>query len=188
MKKNMPDRKTTRLTDGHIILRPYEKKDARQLHAAVRASLKELSAWLPFAHPDYALFESEAWISQGPKNWKKGTQYNFAITDAATGEQVGGCGLNDIGEMNKRANLGYWVRSDKAGQGIAPAAARLLAKWGFEQLGLKRIEILVAVENARSLKAAEKAGAKKEGILRNRLDIHGNMHDGVMHSLIPGEV
>jgi RimJ/RimL family protein N-acetyltransferase len=103
-------------------------------------------------------------------------------------EQIGGCGINDIGEDKSRANLGYWVRSDRTGQGIAPAAAKLLAKWGFEALGLKRIEIVVAVENARSLRAAEKTGAKREGVLRNRLLIGNKPHDAVMHSLVPGEV
>ena len=188
MNKTTPDRRKTRLTDGRIILRPYDKNDAKALYAAIRLSLKEVGAWLPFAHPGYAFSESREWLKKGPENWKKGIAYNFAIIDAATAEQIGGCGINDIGEMNCRANLGYWVRSDKTGQGIAPSAARLLAKWGFEALGLKRIEIVVAVDNARSLRVAEKAGAKKEGILRNRLDIHGKIHDAVMHSLVPGEV
>jgi RimJ/RimL family protein N-acetyltransferase len=73
------------------------------------------------------------------------------------------------------------------GEGIAAAAARRLAEWGFGALKLLRIEILVATDNARSLRAAEKAGAKREGVLRNRITIHDKIHDAVMHSLIPGE-
>jgi len=96
--------------------------------------------------------------------------------------------LNEIRKESRRANLGYWVRTDRTGLGVAVAAAKLLAKWGFEVLGLKRIEITVAVENVRSLRVAEKAGAKREGILRNRLMLHDIPHDAVMHSLIPGEV
>jgi len=97
--------------------------------------------------------------------------------------------LNNINPENrKRVNLGYWVRTDRTGQGVAVAATRLLAKWGFGVLKLNRIEIVVAVDNARSLRVAEKAGAKKEGVLRNRLDLHGRPHDAVMFSLIPGEV
>jgi RimJ/RimL family protein N-acetyltransferase len=74
------------------------------------------------------------------------------------------------------------------GQGVAPAATILLAKWGFEALKLMRIEILVATGNARSLRVAEKVGAKREGILRNRITIRDEVHDGVMHSLIPGDI
>jgi ribosomal-protein-serine acetyltransferase len=187
MSNYIPDRKTIRLTDGNILLRPYEKKDIDALHQATLASLKELILWMPWAHEGYPLAKSRFWIKSTLKNWRDGREYNFAICDAATGGYLGGCGINEISLMNKRANLGYWVRSDRTGQGIAAAAARLLAKWGFEALLLNRIEIYVAVGNVRSLRVAEKAGARREGVLRNRLMLHGKAHDAVMHSLIPGE-
>jgi ribosomal-protein-serine acetyltransferase len=188
MKKSIPDPRTAKLTDGTILLRPYKKQDAQDLYKAIRSSLKEVGAWLPFAHENYSLYETQEWIKKNPVEWKKGGVYNFAICDIKTGEIIGGCGINEIGENNRLANLGYWVRSDRTGQGVAVAAAKLLAKWGLNTLGLKRIEILVAVENSRSLRVAEKAGAKREGVLRNRIDIRGKLHDAVMHSLIPGEV
>jgi ribosomal-protein-serine acetyltransferase len=90
--------------------------------------------------------------------------------------------------MDKCANLGYWVRTGYTGRGVATTATLLLAKWGFEVLELKRIEIVVAVGNDRSLRVAEKVGAKREGILRNRITGRDKVHDAVMHSLIPGEI
>ena len=183
-----PDPKKTKLTDGVILLRPYKKQDAADLYKAIRASLKEVGAWLPFAHENYSLYETQDWVKKNPVEWKKGAAYNFGIYDMKTGETIGGCGINDISEFTKRANLGYWVRTDRTGQGVAVAATKLLAKWAFDALGLKRVEILVAVENARSLRVAEKVGARREGVLRNRIDIRGKAHDAVMHSLIPGEV
>jgi len=183
-----PDRKKTELTDGTILLRPYRMSDAAETYRAIKSSLKEMGVFLPFAHPDYSLKESKAWLKQRPASWKAGEIYDFGIFDAKTGEQIGGCGLNNIGKVDGYANLGYWVRSDRTGRGIAVAATRLLAKWGFDVLKLNRIEILVAVENTRSLRVAAKAGAKREGVLRNRIDIRGITHDAVMHSLIPGEV
>jgi ribosomal-protein-serine acetyltransferase len=188
MNINNPDPKQTKLTDGVILLRPCKKQDAQDLYKAIRLSLKELGAWLPFAHENYSLYETQDWVKKHPVEWKKGAAYNFAICDMKTGEIIGVCSIGDFSEMKKRANLGYWVRSDRTGRGIAVAATRLLAKWGFDALDLKRIEILVAVENARSLRVAEKVGAKREGVLRNRLDIRGKTHDAVMHSLIPGEL
>ena len=61
----------------------------------------------------------------------------------------------------------------------------LLADYGFKELKLNRIEILVAVDNLASQRVAAKAGAVREGILRNRLLLHGKIHDAVMFSLIP---
>jgi ribosomal-protein-serine acetyltransferase len=188
MNITIPDPKATKLTDGAILLRPFKKHDAEDLYLAVRSSLKELGAWLPFAHENYSLYETKDWVRKTPAHWKKGSAYHFAICDMKTGEIIGVCGLNAFDEARIRANLGYWIRTDRTGQGIAVVSASLLAKWGFEILKLKRIEILVAVDNSRSLRVAEKAGATREGVLRNRLDIRGKLHDAVMHSLIPGEI
>jgi RimJ/RimL family protein N-acetyltransferase len=55
-------------------------------------------------------------------------------------------------------------------------------------LKLNRIEILVAVGNERSLRTALKAGATREGVLRNRLVMGNKICDAVMHSLIPGDI
>jgi len=56
--------------------------------------------------------------------------------------------------------MNYWVRSSRRGKGVATAAAKLLVKFGFEQLKLKEIQILVAVCNKESRRVAEKIGAK----------------------------
>lgn len=176
------------LTDGTITLRPYRKQDAAELYDAVRESLEELKPWLPFAHDDYSLRETRDWLKLQPKRWKDGTEFDFAILDAADGVMLGGCGLNNINKENRSANLGYWVRTSRSARGVCPAATRLLAKWGFEHLKLGRIEILVAVGNRNSRRAAEKAGAREEGVLRNRLLMHDRYHDAVMHSFIPGEI
>jgi RimJ/RimL family protein N-acetyltransferase len=188
MKDGKLDRKKIELTDGIITLRPYHPGYIRATYLAVRESLADLAPWLPFAHTDYSMEESRDWIKRRPKDWKKGVAYEFAVFDAGDGTMLGGCGLNGVDKINCRANLGYWVRSSRTGRGIAPAAARLLAKWGFETLELKRIEILVAVSNQRSLRVAEKVGAKREGVLRNRINLDGRAHDAVMHSLIPGDI
>jgi RimJ/RimL family protein N-acetyltransferase len=182
------DQKKVVLTDGKVTLRPIRMSDLKELYAVIKESAAEISAWLPFAREDYAIEETRTWLKKSPKEWRRGTAYEFAILDAGDGKIIGGCGLNGIDKMNHRANLGYWVRTSHTGRGIAPAATLLLAKWGFDMLKLNRVEILVAVENARSLRVAEKAGAKREGILRNRLLIRNQGHDAVMHSLIPGEV
>jgi ribosomal-protein-serine acetyltransferase len=179
------DRKKIELNDGKVVLRPHRLSDIDAMYQAVRESLAELSPWLPFAHQDYAIKESRAWIKQRPKEWQKGISYGFAIFDAKDSSYLGGCGINRIDDDNLIANLGYWIRTSRTGHGAAPAAARLLAAWGLKELGLKRIEIVVATENKRSLRAAEKAGTIREGILRNRILVRDKTYDAVMFSLIP---
>ncbi len=180
-----PNRKKTELTDGKILLRLLRMSDAKSVYQAIRESIKEISPWLPFAHENYSIKESKDWLKKRPSDWKKGVNYEFGIFDAKDETLIGGCGLNEINRMHQYANLGYWVRTKRMGQGVAPAATRLLAKWGFDVLKLKRIEIVVAVGNERSLRAAAKSGAQREGILRNRLHMRDEDRDAVMHSLIP---
>ena len=59
------------------------------------------------------------------------------------------------------------------------------SKGWFEQLNLIRAEIVVAVGNTASLRVAEKAGARREGILRNRMVVREMVYDAVIYSLIP---
>ena len=107
------------------------------------------------------------------------------ITDAQDGSLLGGCGLGNLIPTYHLANLGYWVRQSQRGKGIAPRAARLIARWGIERLHLLRAEIVVAVGNTASLRVAEKSGARREGVLRNRILVGSKVYDAVMHSLTP---
>ena len=56
--------------------------------------------------------------------------YDFAIIDT-NGTYAGGCGVNHINRLDRFANLGYWVRTSRAGRGIAPAAVLQLISWTF---------------------------------------------------------
>ena len=85
----------------------------------------------------------------------------------------------------KSPTLGYWVRTSRLRQGIATRTTLLLARFGFEQVNLNRIEIVAALENRASQGVAKKVGATREGILRHRLLLHGHAHDAVLFSLIP---
>jgi ribosomal-protein-serine acetyltransferase len=108
--------------------------------------------------------------------------------EARDGSLLGGCSINNIDQQNRTANLGYWVRSSRTGQGIAPAATLLLAGWGFKELHLNRIEIKTATGNIRSQRVAEKVGAKREGIMRDRFFLYGQAYDAILYSLLPADL
>lgn len=173
------------LTNGIITLRPYRDEDADLLFEAARESIPEMTPWMPWCHRDYSTKESRDWIKDCFKNWDQGIAYNFAITDAETGRYLGGCGLGDFHRDQSIANLGYWVRTSATKQGVATATTLLLADFGINELNLKRIEIVVDVDNKASQRVAEKSGATREGVLRNRITQYGKSTDAVMFSLIP---
>lgn len=66
---------------------------------------------------------------------------------------------------------------------------RQVARFGFEQLGLVRLELVIDVDNAASIRVAEKAGAVFDGVLRNRVVGQGGTpRPARMYSLVPGDL
>ena len=175
---------STELTDGVLLLRPFQLEDVKPLFDAVRESLAELKPWMSWAHDEYTQQETEDYIHITRARWEENTLFGFAITDAASGEILGGCGL---GQRHHYCNLGYWVRTSQHGHGIAGRAAKLIARFGFEHVGIIRAEIVMAVGNERSRRVAEKIGAHYEGILLNRIVVGKTIYDAHMFSLLPSD-
>ena len=175
-------------TDGTVSIRPYRIEDVPTVFEAVCESAKELSPWMPWCVPNYSVESSNAFVSTRGTEWAKGTEFDFAICDARDGVYLGGTGLNSVIQKDRCANLGYWVRTSRTRQGIAPAAARLIAKFGFDELKFARLEIVVAIGNRLSQRVAEKIGARREGIARNRLTLEEKQIDAVIYSLIPADL
>lgn len=175
------------LAEGGVVLRPYQWSDTVAMFEAIRGSLTELGRWLPWCHRDYSLAAADAFVSSREAAWGRLEEFSFAIVREDNGRLLGGCGLNEIRREHRIANLGYWVRSDSAGRGVGSTAARLLARFGCLQAGLRRIEIVAAAGNLPSQHAAAKAGATREGVLRNRLLLRGESHDAVVFSFVPAD-
>jgi RimJ/RimL family protein N-acetyltransferase len=176
--------KMIELSDGRIMIRPLRPEDIEAEYEAVCESIPEVSEWMAWCHEGYRLEETTAFIMSREAAWKNDTDYGFGIFEVETGKFLGGTGLNFINRIHNCANLGYWVRSSCTGRGIASSAARLAARYGLEHLGFQRIEILAAIGNIPSQRAAEKAGALREAVLRKRLLVKGESQDAVLYSLV----
>jgi len=177
----------TPLTDGVIVLRPTRVEDAEAIHAAMQESAGEVPLWLPETER-MSLDDVREFIAACAKMWWESSAFHFGIFEAETGAYLGGCGLTHINLRHRLCNAHYWVRTAATGRGVASRAARLMAKFAFEKLRLQRVEIVVEVENVPSLRAAEKAGATREGLLRNRLNNRGEPRDALIFSLIPQDM
>ena len=164
------------LRDGGLTLREPVDADAPGMAAAVRASLPELEPWMPWAVPTYDEATALKWI-----RGEFGDDYRFVMVDESGG-YVGSCGLNGVDDLNKSANLGYWVRTDCVGRGYATSATTLLVRFGFSETDLHRLEVTMSVRNEASRRVAEKVGAHYEGMLRGALFLQGEFHDTHMFS------
>lgn len=166
-----------------ILLRPPAPEDADALAAAVAESAREIGRWMDWARGDYGTEQAREWIAATAGERARGSAFEFLFTDAA-GELLGVCGINQIHADHRFANLGYWIRTPATERGATARAVREVAAWAFSSTALVRLEMVVAVENTRSRRVAEKAGGALEGVLRARLRIGGAHHDAAMYSLV----
>lgn len=112
----------------------------------------------------------------------------MGVFDSATGQVIGGTGVNQINKAYRIGNLGYWVSTPHTGRGVARAAACQAAALGFAELGLTRIEIVALTHNKASQRVALSIGTTQECVARNRLYFQGKPHDAFVYSLVPSDL
>jgi ribosomal-protein-serine acetyltransferase len=174
------------LTTNEFRIRPYRPQDTLAHFDAVQASRAEIAPWLPWLHSSYGRQDSVAWVDSRAVAWVTGSEFSFVVEHAASSTFVGSCGLNKIDRSNATANLTFWTDSRWTRRGAASAGARAVLGFGMTWLALYRIEIYAAVGNVASLRVAEKVGAKREGLLRGRLLVHGRRCDAVLLAIVAG--
>jgi len=163
---------------------PYEESDGEEFFAAAAESRQHVSRWMSWLTDDYSRAHAEEWVRHAVSAWEEDTDYEFIIMDREDGSIAGSCGLSEISRKYLMGNIGYWVRASKLNLGAARHAMQLLRDFGLENLGLNRMEIVVAPGNAASRRVALAAGALYEGILHQRLMVGETVHDAAMYAFL----
>lgn len=184
----MPRPLDTCIEEAPLRLRPWRPDDAPALHEAVRESVASVGRWLPWCDAGYDLASAEAWIAQCRADWLTQEQFAFGVFDLGDGSLLGSVGLNQRNLRQRSAAAGYWVRQSRQQRGVATHALRLAAAFGFRQLGLVRLEIVVLPDNHASRRVAERSGARFEAIARQRLWMAGAAHDAAVYALVPPDL
>ncbi|MBN2064646.1 MAG: GNAT family N-acetyltransferase [Sedimentisphaerales bacterium] len=102
------------------------------------------------------------------------------------GEVVGCCRASRYLSPARRhvCSLGCYVDQMHWGIGIATQATTLLESICFNELGIKRIEIIMAIKNTASWKVAQKCGYIREGKLKSYLNFRDNFHDCYIYAKV----
>jgi ribosomal-protein-alanine N-acetyltransferase len=160
--------------------------DFREWAALRAASRSFLEPWEPLWAADELGWT--AWrhrLARYRDDFAHGVSVAFFIFEVATGRLAGGITLGNIRYgVSQSAQVGYWIGEPFAGKGYMPEALRLLCRYGFGTLGLHRIEAACIPDNHRSVRVLEKAGFRREGLLRSYLRINGTWQDHSLYALI----
>jgi len=173
------------LTDGQILLRPWERGDVAAVTAACRDP--EIPRWTVVPR-DYTERHARDFIAGTAGDLQAGRELAMAVVDGDGGRLVGAIGMSKFDWQDLKAEIGYWVAREARRRGVGSRATRLLAQWAIEQLGLERVELLAHPGNEASHPVAERAGFTREGTLRRYRRRHGVREDLVMFSLLAEDV
>jgi RimJ/RimL family protein N-acetyltransferase len=176
------------LSDGVVVLRPWVERDVPAITSACRDD--DIAWWLDQVPQPYSEADARTYVAMTRRGWKEGTHAAFAVTDAETGEVIGSIGLHWLDLEQGVAEVGYWVRLEARGRGVATRATTLLSRWAIASCGMKRLQLRADRRNAASQRVAEGAGFRREGVLRSvRFNPRqGRRVDFVMYSLLADEL
>ena len=100
---------------------------------------------------------------------------------------IGTCGFTRIAPLDDKAEIGYVINPEYQGRGFATEAVGRVLSFGFEDLGLERIEARYIVGNDSSLKLMQRVKMTPEGVIRHGVYAKGKYHDVGVCSILSDE-
>jgi RimJ/RimL family protein N-acetyltransferase len=186
----LPGPPDVRLTDGTLLLRRPTTDLVPEIYDACQD--RALHRWLAALPDPYTEQDAVEFVAAQERNWVAGTERVFAVTAVDDGRLLGMISLHDVVELlapsGGRAEVGYWVVERERRRGVVTGALRLVCRYGFEEMGLARIEWQAEVGNDPSRRAAEAVGFVFEGTCRQRLLHVGDRVDGWLAGLLPQDL
>jgi RimJ/RimL family protein N-acetyltransferase len=109
---------------------------------------------------------------------RKSKDFTFAIRLIANDRLIGSISLTEPEWRNRSSTFGIAIGDrDYWGKGYGTDATKVILRYGFLELNLNRIELLVYNYNQRGIKSYEKVGFTHEGTRRQALFRDGDYHD-----------
>lgn len=163
------------LRGNGFLLRPFREGDATSLKRHIN-NRKIVRYTLRIPYP-YTRQDADAWIAACAKERKA---IRFAID--IDGEAVGGISVEHV--EDHKGEIGYWLSEAYWGRGIMTEAVRLVAHHAMRKRGLRRVYACVFPSNAPSARVLEKAGFRREGLLRKNVMKDGKLHDEIVFAKV----
>ena len=184
----MDDLSTAPRLSRRFILRPFRRRDADEMTAAVQASQMELNEWLPWAHLNYSKGDAVNYIRDSLRSWREERAYDFAVREVDEPDRhIGNISVWFVSRSFKTGEIGYWVRTDETANGIATEVAARVLQIAFDELKMHRVILRIAVGNRASERVAEKLVFFREGILREEIKVRGQWLDHSVWGLLEHE-
>ncbi|MBM0233533.1 GNAT family N-acetyltransferase [Micromonospora sp. STR1_7] len=182
----LPDLPDGMLTDQVVTLRRLAPGDAELMYR-LHSRPEVVANQAPPVPPTWEAIERRCLLAES--GWLTGDIARLLITDAATGEPAGSCGLSYTDVGRGEASIGYALLPDWRGRGYATRAVRLLAPWAFGSAGMARLTAGTVPDNIASHRVLERAGFHREALQRASLPgLTGTRLDDLTFALLPADL
>ena len=172
------------LQGKRIRLRGPRKEDAQALFALF-SDPAVMHYWS--RPPMTTLGEAQGLIGEMLDSFEQRSLLNWMITTRDDDGVIGTCTLFRIDPRHRHAEIGYALRSDHWGQGLAHEAVNLMLDWAFRRFDLQRVEADIDPRNEGSRRLLLRLGFAIEGVLRQRFFVGDVVTDSEMFGLLAGE-
>ncbi|MCO5204153.1 MAG: GNAT family N-acetyltransferase [Anaerolineae bacterium] len=174
-----------RIETPRMVIRCWKPGDAQLLKTAIDSSLDHLRPWMPFAANEPTDVQTKINLLRRFRgNFDLDVDYVYGIFDRDEVEVLGGTGLHT--RIGKNAlEIGYWIRADAVGRGLATEATAALTQIAFVVNGVDRVEIHCDPQNSASAAVPRKLGFTHEATLQRRIASgdDGEMRDSMIWTL-----
>ncbi|MEO7916332.1 MAG: GNAT family protein [Dokdonella sp.] len=169
------------LRGDRVLLRVWRREDAAALFELFSDPVF-MRYWSRVVYKDVA--EVRNYIDLQLTDLARFEFYPWAITLHGDDKPIGNCTLFAINRDNLRCDLGYGLSPALQGQGLASEAVKLAVNFAFNEIGLHRVETDIDPRNQPSCRLVERLGFQREGLLRQRWHVNGEITDSVLHGLL----
>ena len=115
------------------------------------------------------------------------TMIKWGLALRESNSVIGTTTLFNLNLDNGRAELGYAMGHAYWGKGYMNEALQALLSHAFDVLELRRLEADVDPRNAASIRTLERLGFQREGFLRERWHVEGEIQDALFYGLLRRE-
>lgn len=178
-----PDRLPT-LPAPRLQLRWIEASDLEGLYA-VFSDPEVMRYWSHTAWPHRD--EAEIYLEAIHRGFERGDLFQWGIALRGDDQLIGTTTLYAIDHGQGRAELGFALAREHWGRRYALEALTVLLDHAFGPMGLRRIEADVDPRNQGSLRTLEALGFRREGYLRQRWHVAGELQDSVLMGLLASD-
>jgi ribosomal-protein-alanine N-acetyltransferase len=121
------------------------------------------------------------------EGYRTGSGLELGIERNSDSVLVGRCTLFGLHVPSRRAEVGYALGRPYWGAGYMHEALQALLEHAFQRLDLNRLEADIDPRNAASARTLERLGFQKEGHLRERWIVNGEISDTGLYGLLRRE-